>query len=495
MDINEDHMTVEKISRRDFLRKSIFGVSGARLFSRFPTRGAKVSQKPNILFLTADDMHFASPGVYGCKIPNITPNIDRLAREGVRFTNAHIPIAVCGPCRSSLMTGRYPHRNGAEGFEPIDTHITTLQEKLDEAGYINGILGKTDDLKPYHKFKWSMLRHSYTRECSFGRDPDLYYQWAKEFLKLAKKEGKPFFLMANPRDPHRPFAGSQQERDEWGMNFPFRRKIRPKEVEVPGFLPDIPDVRLEISEYYSSVHRCDETVGKVLQALRESGLEENTLVMFLSDNGIAFPFAKTNCYLNSTKTPWIVRWPGFLKPGTVDSEHLISGIDFMPTILDAVGLPMVGGMDGQSFIPVLKGQKQPWRNHVFTVFHETYDKIRYEMRCIQNKKFGYIFNPWSDGKKVFKNYSQEGLTFKAMKRAGKTDPEIAARVKLFLYRVPEELYDFENDPNAVHNLIDNPLYSAVKDELRKGLLEWMKGTDDHLLDVFKKYLEGIPFHT
>ena len=112
-----------------------------------------------------------------------------------------------------------------------------------------------------------------------------------------------------------------------------------------------------MAQYYSSAHRCDETVGEVLRALKESGLEDSTLVMFLSDNGISMPFAKSNCYLTSTRTPWLVRWPGKVKPGVVDTEHFISGIDFMPTILEAAGLPAPAGMDGRSFLPLLTGRR------------------------------------------------------------------------------------------------------------------------------------------
>jgi N-sulfoglucosamine sulfohydrolase len=200
--------------------------------------------------------------------------------------------------------------------------------------------------------------------------------------------------------------------------------------------------------------------------------------MFLSDNGMALPFAKTNCYLHSTRTPWIATWPGRIKPGTVDEQHFISGIDFMPTILDVAGVPQPKGMDGSSFLPVLLGNKQAGRDKVFTQFHQTSARKRFPMRCVQNNRFGYIFNPWADGERVFKNESQSGLTFSAMRAAAQTDPVVAARVKLFQYRVVEEFYDFKNDPDALHNLIDDPDYKERIDTMRDELLEWMKRTDD-----------------
>ena len=217
--------------------------------------------------------------------------------------------------------------------------------------------------------------------------------------------------MANSHDPHRPFYGSLQERQVcervWSKHgvhledIPAPSRIYDShDVQVPGFLPDIPGVRKEVAQYYCSVRRCDDTVGRVLSALHESGQEENTVVMFLSDNGMSFPFAKTNCYLNSTHTPWIVRWPGRVKPGAVNTRDFIEGIDFMPTILDAAGLPTTPGMDGKSFLPLLDGQEQPGRDHVFTVFHKTAGRKSYPMRCLRERRLGYIYNAWADGKTV-----------------------------------------------------------------------------------------------
>lgn len=439
--------------------------------------------RQNVLFITADDMNYDSLGCYGCPTDSITPSIDDLAERGMRFTNAHVTIAVCMPSRETLMTGRYPHNNGGEGFEPISVEVPTLQEQLHASGYINGILGKTNHLAPSEKFCWDYKVNF--DELGKGRDPERYYGYTKDFIERSKHEGKPFFLMANSHDPHRPFAGSDQEKRKWGDDPPeFGRRIEPDEVTVPGFLPDIPQVRLEIAEYYTSVHRCDETVGRVMAALEESGLYEDTLVMFISDNGMALPFAKTNCYLNSTKTPWIVSWPDRVEPGVIDDTHLISGVDYMPTILDALDIPFVNGMDGRSFLPMLYGRRQEGWEYVFTQFHETAANRRYPMRCVQSKGFGYIVNFWSDQETVFLNESQSGRTFAAMKSASESDPGILQRVHLFQYRVPEEFYNFGADPNALENLVDSSQYEREIADLRTVLGEWMHDTNDPAYDAF-----------
>jgi N-sulfoglucosamine sulfohydrolase len=452
-----------------------------------PAKENPVTAKPNILLITADDMNWDAVGAYGCPVGGTTPNIDRLAAEGVYFDHAHVTIAVCQPSRSTLMTGRYPHRNGGEGFFHLRTpSIPILPEILREAGYRVGILGKVSHSTPYAEFEWNMTLDM--DELGHGRSPARYAHWAATFMKQAKEAGQPFFLMLNSHDPHRPFFGN--DRPEWyreggvpAAETPSRI-FEPEEVTTPGFLADLPDVRLEISEYYNSVRRCDDTVGAALQVLRDAGCEENTLVVFLSDNGMAFPFAKTNCYLNSTRTPWIARWPGKIRPGSRDTEHFISGIDMMPTVLDAAGIEAPPGMDGRSFVPLLYGDRQDSRELVFTQFHQTAAKRNYPMRCVQNRRFGYIFNPWSNGDRLFRNESQAGRTMHSMRAAADEDPVVAERVRLFLYRVPEEFYDFENDPDALNNLIDDPEYASELQALQNELECWMENTEDPALEAF-----------
>lgn len=468
-----------------FIFLSIFIFSKCSITNR-----GQVEYHPvNVLLITADDLNYNSVGCYGCAIENITPNIDKLAQNGIRFTNAFVNIAVCQPSRQSIMTGRYPHNNGAPGFDPIDPNLATLQEQLMKAGYINGILGKEIHLKPTEKYCWDF----YIREgdlssgLGIGRDPELYYQYSLEFFKKSKKENKPFFLMANSHDPHRPFAGSEQEMRSWGSGLPlYTRKIMPQEVIVPDFLPDLPEVRLEIAEYYTSVFRLDQTVGAILNALEKSGLAEHTIIIFISDNGMAFPFAKSNCYLNSNKTPWIMSWPGKIERNIVDSIHFISGIDFMPTILHALHLPVVPEMDGRSFFPLLQGQNQKNKDVVFTEFNKIFGGIDYSMRCVQEESYGYIVNFWSDGKHEIEGDATSGRTLSAMKKAAFKDETVAGRLNMYVYRVPEELYNFRTDPDGLVNLIDDPAEEEVKQRLRKLLFQEMKRTNDSLLDEFEQ---------
>jgi N-sulfoglucosamine sulfohydrolase len=450
---------------------------------------AGTSDRPlNVILITADDLNFDSVGVYGCKVPGITPHLDRLASEGMRFDHAHVNISVCQPSRQSIMTGRYPRSNGALGFDPIDQDVPTLQEQLRAAGYLNGILGKEKHLQPMARYCWDMVatEGDLADGAGIGRSVAAYHSHTKNFIERALAENKPFFLMANMHDPHRPFAGSQQELQAWGHDLPkFTRRINEDEVDIPGFLPDLPEVRKEIAEYHTSVFRCDQAVGAVLNALRETGQESQTIVMFLSDNGMAVPFAKSNCYLNSTKTPWIVRWPGKVRPGTTDSQHLISGIDYMPTILDALGLEQVEGMNGSSFVTVLEGGIQPGRDYAFTEYHRTFAREAFPTRAVQGRRYGYLINFWAERTKPMRMDSTSGRTFNAMKKAAESDAGIASRVELFEHRVLEEFYDFEKDPDGLINLIDSPEHQEVIDEMRTILSAQMRATGDSALDAFE----------
>jgi N-sulfoglucosamine sulfohydrolase len=456
--------------------------------------------RPNILLITVDDLDWKSLGLTGNPMPGISPNIDRLASEGMWFTQAHVTVAICHPARNVWMTGRYPQNAGALGFEDIDARVPTLVEALAHAGYYTGLMAKTGHVVPSRAAAWN--EHVPARELKNGRSPALYDERALAFFVRAKRAGKPFFLMANSQDPHRPFAGSDQEvafkaRDpqntdaHYGGGFPDARVLYgPAAVSVPGFLPDLPEVRRELAEYYTSVRRADETTGALLRALDESGLADRTVVMWLSDNGMALPFAKANVWLQSTHTPWIVRWPGTVARARVDTSHFVSGIDLAPTLLDLAGLPNLDGADGRSFLPLLRGAAQAGRDRVFTQIDKVSSGASYPMRSVIDAQYGYIFNTWSDNKTKLRIESMAGRTFPAMRLAAETDTAIAARVRHFVYRTTEELYDYRRDPNALHNLIGTPGSQAIVTKYRELLLRHLRESADPQLPAFEHFLAG-----
>ena len=467
------------MNRRDFLKA--LGYSAASILAvniHAQIFGAE-RQKVNILLFTADDLNCDTVGCFGGKVPGLTPNIDTFASEGMRFENAHITVSICQPSRGVLATGLYGHNSGIMGFMHTDRDIPTIMATLREAAYLTGVLGKVGHSTPHTDYKWDFVHDR--NELGNGRDPEKYYRYCREFFTECRRENKPFYLMVNSHDPHRPYhiPGKPIK----GAKEPSKT-YNPDKVAVPGFVPDLPGVRKELSYYLNSTRRLDDTFGRTMQALKESGFEQSTLVMFLSDNGIAIPFAKCNAYLSSTRTPWIVRWPGVVKEGTVDKEHFISGIDFFPTVLEAAGLPVPKALDGFSFLPLLKGKRQGGRDKVFTQIDMKAGGDAVPMRCVQNKNFGYIFSPWSDGRFWYRN-NNEGLTMKAMVEAAKTDPYIAQRVKMFRYRAVEELYDLRKDPDCLNNLVDKAEYNNNLRKMQDWLHSWMKQTHDPLMSAFE----------
>lgn len=444
-----------------------------------------MTARPNLLLITADDMSCLTPGCFG-GLPDTTPNLDQLARQGTRYRRAHVPIAVCQPSRSAMLTGRWPHRNGAEGFEPIRDDVSPLTELLRTQGYRSGILGKVNHLQPMERFGWDYVRTQ--SQLGMGRDPVRYGQTAAEFMAGPG----PWFLMANAHDPHRPFHGSADESAHFSEQDlhtfpPPSRLFTPAEATPPGFLPNLPLVRKEIAQYLSSCRRCDDAVGQILAALDATGSADDTLVVFLSDNGMAFPFAKANCYLQSTATPMIVRWPGQVPPNAVDDRHFVSGLDLFPTFCEAAGLEVPSECDGRSLTPLFAGIEEGERDHIFTVFHETSAKRRYEMRCVQDPEVGYIWNAWSDGDTDYRAENMLGLTWAAMVEAAHDDSDIAARTEFYRHRQPEELYRLDQDPSSLENLAMQPEHRSELMAARARLATWMQEVHDPLADRFAAY--------
>lgn len=443
--------------------------------------------RPNLLIITTDDMSCDSVGVYGCKMKDTTPHMDRLAARSLRFNHAHVVVGNCMPSRNVMWSGKYPHNNHIEGFRAIakaEKTYPVLGDIVKEAGYFTGIRHKVEHSTPYSPFPWDVDLREEKRD-----DVKNAASWGKAATKgmqAAKQAGKPFCLLLNIADPHKPFyAEGKKGKLVDDPNVPTR-VFKPEEVVVPGFLPDDPVIRQELALYYSSVRRADDAVGSILEALKASGEEENTVIVFLSDHGMPLPFAKTQLYHHSSRTPLMIRWPGVTKDGAVDEEHLISTVDLLPTILDMLGIASPGGFDGQSFAGVLKGEKQPERTMIFKEHNENAGGQNTPMRAVQTKDWLYIFSPWSNGTRVMSGATAGTETCRQMRVLAKNNEQVAARIDLFDHRVPAEAYEVRYDPDALTNLIAKPEHAAQVTMLEKALEDWMVRTKDPLLEVFRR---------
>ena len=442
--------------------------------------------QPNILLLTVDDMSCDSVGVFGSKLANTTPNMDKLASQSLRFAHAHVTVGNCMPCRNVMLSGLYSHNNKVEGFYQVkDPGWPHLVDLMKRAGYFTGIRGKVSHSAPYQPYAWDADLDTLP-DGSKGhiKDPKSYGISTTDGIAKAKAAGKPFCLVVNISDPHKPFWSKAKG----GGKDPYTpsRIFKASEVPIPGFLFDDPQVREELALYYSSVRRADDCVGQVLAALKASGEADNTVVMFMSDHGMPLPFAKTQLYHHSTHTPWMVRWPGVTKAGSVDKEHMISAVDFLPTILDITGTPHPKRLDGRSYLPLLKGGTQEGRDHVIKEYNENAGRSRDPMRGVQTKKYLYLFNPWSNGERVFATATTGTVTYRRMVDLASSSKSLSARLDLYKHRVPEELYDVTKDPDCLVNLINQPKHQAELKELRAKLDAWMVRSKDPMLEAFRK---------
>lgn len=463
-------------------------VLSAGCFLAFAAGSLQAAEKRNLLIITVDDMSADSIGAFGCKLPDTTPNIDRLAAGGLRFRRAHVQVGNCMPSRNVMWSGRYPHNNGVEGFYQVrNPGYPVLADLMQNAGYYTAIRHKVSHSTPYSPYPaWDLILDDLPDGTkAHVKDPVSYGVSTKRGIEGAQAAGKPFCLVINISDPHKPFFAQARSGETIPDPHVPSRVFTPDEPPTPGFLFEDPVVSKELSHYYSSVRRADDGVGNVLKALDDSGLADKTLVMFLSDHGMPLPFAKTQLYHHSTHTPLIFRVPGVTTAGAVDDRHMVSAVDFLPTLLDLIGLEHPEGLDGRSFAPLLSGGTQDGRDLVIKEYNENAGGSRDPMRAVQTRRYLYIFNPWSNGQRVMATATTGTPTYRRMAELAETDTWIAARHDLYQHRVVEELYDIQKDPNCLVNLVDSPAQQEELGRLRSVLEDWMVRTKDHMLDTFR----------
>lgn len=422
------------------------------------------AERPNILWLSAEDIN-AHFGCYGD--PNaMTPNLDQLAREGVRYTNAYTAAGVCAPCRSTIITGMY------------QTSIGTMHMRS------SAVL--PDSIKPFPIY----LRNS-GYYCTNNSKTDYQFKAPKEtwdessgkaHWKKRKESNKPFFAVFNFTGCHESgIAGDAKYKSVTKGLSPGERQDPAKLKTLPPYYPDTPRVREDWKRNYELITAMDAWVGNHITALKEAGEYENTIIVYWSDHGVGLPRAKRWLYDSGTRIPLIVRIPekfrtsGQGKPGTVD-EQLISSLDFGNTALNLAGLPAPPLTQGRAF---LGENLSPQRDYIFGArdrMDERYDIIR----SVRDKRYRYIRN-YEPLKPYFQymNTPEKGATMKELRRVAKTG-KMPPAMKLFMAdRKPvEEFYDLQNDPHEINNLATDPKYKEQLEKFRKVHKQWIKETRD-----------------
>ncbi len=385
---------------------------------------AKAGEKPNIILFVADDLGWKDLGCYGDEQIS-TPNIDRLAAEGMRFTNAFVVASSCSPSRASIITGQYPHTNEVTGLTHrrkrlmLSPFATTLLDVLSEHGYNTGFEGKWH-VAPYFPTAW----YGYRERLSGILPKDFPIRSSAKALKFIEdNKDNAFYLELNYFDTHRDDCGEFSFAD----GFP----VDPDKIKPPEYytLPDWPEIRLEVAKYYSNAAKMDMMIGQVLDKLDELGLAENTLVCFVSDNGAPIPGNKMTLYDRGIGTPLLLRLPGRIAAGSVN-EDLVNTIDIMPTLLETAACPIPEGVQGESLLPLATGKSSdPLRDAVFTEM--TYHVDYLPMRAARTSRWKYI-----------RNYSDDAVGLDQCAHMEWAHRLCDAPNQGWIRpRVPEELYD------------------------------------------------------
>jgi len=402
--------------------------------------------RPNILFIITHDTgrHL---GCYGRSEPS--PNLDKLAEEGVKFTQAFCTAPQCSPSRASVLTGLMPHRHGLIGLAHrgfrLRNDVSLLPKLLSQAGYSTHLFG---------------LQH----ETAWDRVGELGYQHVHRpdglsCLKvtpllldfLSKEPPQPFFASVGFTETHRPFPKLEQT---------------PPQVKVPPFLPDEPDVRHDVAELNEAVRRVDESVGQIVEALKKSRLLDNTLLIFTTDHGIAFPGAKATLFDLGIEIALIMHGPDEFSGGKV-IDAMVSNADLMPTLCEVAGVEPPTDIDGKSLLPLVRGEVAKLHERIFVelTYHAAYDP----MRGVRTERFKYI-RSFADRPFWLPPNVDNGLTKDWYKR---NQPEVFKTP-----RPKEMLFDLQSDPLEQNNLVGKPEFEPVLNELRATLDRWMEATDD-----------------
>lgn len=449
-------------NRRLFLRQAGAALS-APVF-------AQVAKRPrNVLLLIADDLGLHT-GAYGDKAAR-TPNLDKMAQDGVLFRNAFCTTASCSASRSVILSGLHNHANGQYGHAHVEHHFSYLDfvrpipALLKDAGYKTGVIGKLH-VNPIERFQWDLDSQG------DSRDVLSVAERARSFVKTAGNS--PWYLHIGYTDPHRAGDGFAN-RDYKGVE---RNRFDPGKLGMPPFLPENNAARGEVAEYYEASNRMDQGVGMMFDMLRETGQLDNTLVIFMSDNGMPFPNAKTNLYEGGIHLPLIVRSPDQKKRGLVNNA-MVHWTDICPTIIDWAGAkPPEYPLHGRSFLPVLEQENPPGRDEVYLshTFHEI--TMYYPMRGIRTRRYKYLRNLFPELEFPHASDLWRSDTWQSVIKEGETAKLGGRTAAKYLHRAGEELYDLEADPGELNNLALSAGHRQTLEKLRAQVTDFRKRTND-----------------
>ena len=453
----------------------------ATILSSFNGRAAAAR---NVVLVISDNQCWFDVGCYGNTVVQ-TPNIDRLAAEGVKFETAFATTASCGPSRAVIYSGLLTHRNGQyahphrEHNQQIRPDVTTVFEMLQDNGYRTALIGK-DHVRPLEKYPIDFKPKAKSR--------DVIEMTAAADRFMAESD-EPFFLVMSFGDPHPVSIDGRG----WGIPSPQDGytpvQYDPKNVKTPGFLPNNAEVREGIAGYYQQITRMDFGVGRVLQSLEQQGLKDDTLVIFTADHGTSEPGAMGTHYEPGVRVPFVVYRPGQQRRG-ISNSALVAFTDITPTILDWTVTKFDDyKLHGRSLLPILETPHPAGWDHAL-LSHVAHDVFAYyPMRTLRGKRYKLIWNV---------NYRSEyPLPIDTIQRrtwvnARNSESQVlgARSIDAFLHRPQLELYDLRDDPWEVNNLASNPACSSILNEFVAELVERLEAQRDPWLRKYHPLRAG-----
>lgn len=449
--------------------------------------------RPNILFIMSDDHAAHAISAYGSKV-NRTPGIDRIGKEGLRFTNCFVTNSICTPSRAAILTGQYAHINGVPVFNPIDPNRSTLAKYLQKAGYYTGMIGKWHlGSEPVGFDSWNILpgQGAYNnpdfitpagRVKHPGYVTELITDFSIDFLKNRPLD-KPFFLMCHHKAPHRNWMPHPKYAKKWAtidvpepetFNDDYRTRsdaAREATMRIDQNLtksdlkleppPGLDRVQLKkwqyqryMRDYLACIDSVDDSVGQILDFLDQNGLRDNTIVVYTSDQGFFLGdhnwYDKRFMYEESLRMPFLIRWPNKIKPGTT-CDRMILNVDFAPTFLDVSGEKIPSDMQGRSFFPLLRGEMvADWRTAMY-----------------------YRYYHYPEDHQVQPHYGVRTADYKL----------------IYFNKIDQwELFDLKKDPHELRNLYQDPQHADTVKNLRQELQRLKKDLKDE--DQFSDHVPG-----
>jgi N-sulfoglucosamine sulfohydrolase len=447
------------MERREFLTHALAGATA------LPIAGAASpapSAKRNVVLYISDDQGMNDARCYGNPYVK-TPGLDALARDGVRFTHGFCTTPSCSPSRSVLLTGMHNHATGQYGLAHAKHHFVSFNDVKSLPVLLANVGYRTLNAGKYHTLPESVYHfQEYIPVAAPG-------EMAEKCRPLIEsKESSPFFLCFCTTEPHRNFKRDGSD------------PIDPAGIAVPAHLPDIPECKLDLSEYYMSIQRGDSGLVKLIEMLKAAGHWEDTLIVYVSDNGMPWPGAKTTLYEPGINLPCVARDPRNDRKGFA-SDAMVSWVDVAPTVLDYCGIAGAPGtIQGRSFLAAMKEEHPTGWDEIYCshTFHEV--TMYYPMRAVRTRKHKLIYNIAHGLSFPFASDLWGSKTWQATKERGLT--QYGKRtVDAYQHRPKFELYDLQSDPDEIRNLADDPQHAALLSDLQQRIRGFQERTKDQWL--------------